>query len=88
MGLQVATATSLGFVSVLLLRSMANVYDVDLGFQAGESFVFRVQLPQEHYRCCGYQQVFNSIAVLVHAHLSGSELRRSCRSNRFAASGQ
>ena len=48
--IQVATATSLGFVSMLLLRSMVNVYGVDLGFEAGQSFVFRVQLPQEHYR--------------------------------------
>ncbi len=57
-GVQVAVATSLGFVSMLLLRSMANVYDVDLGFQPGQSFVFRVQLPQEHYRTTAEQSVF------------------------------
>jgi len=62
-GLQVATATSLGFVSMLLLRSMANVYDVDLGFQAGQSFVFRVELPQEHYRTTADQSLFFESAI-------------------------
>ncbi len=57
-GLQVAAATSLGFVSILLLRSMTNVYHVDLGFEAGQSFVFRVQLPQDHYRMAAEQQAF------------------------------
>ncbi len=49
-GMQVAIAASLGFVSMLLIRSMANVYEVDLGFQPGQSFVFRVQLPPDEYR--------------------------------------
>lgn len=46
---QVIAATSLGFVSVLLLRSMANIFAVDLGFDARESFIVRVVLPEEHY---------------------------------------
>lgn len=61
--LQVTTATSLGFVSLLLLHSLANVYDVDLGFQPGESFLFRVQLPQEHYRSGAEQTAFYESAL-------------------------
>jgi predicted permease len=47
--IEIATATSLGFVSVLLLRSMANIYNVELGFDAGQSFVVRLLLPEEYY---------------------------------------
>lgn len=56
--LQVTTATSLGFVSLLLVRSLVNVYDVDLGFEPGDSFLFRVQLPQEYYRSGAEQTLF------------------------------
>jgi predicted permease len=56
--IQVATATSLGFVSVLLIRSMSNLYGVDLGFEAGQSFAVRLLLPQEHYRTPEEQSAF------------------------------
>lgn len=58
LSIQVATATSLGLVSVLLFRSMANIYGVDLGFQAGQSFVVRLWLPEEHYRTADEKSAF------------------------------
>jgi hypothetical protein len=47
--LQVAAATSLGLVSGLLIRSMTNIVNVDLGFDPGQSFFVRFFLPEEQY---------------------------------------
>jgi putative ABC transport system permease protein len=55
---QVGTATSLGFVSVLLIRSMSNLYGIDLGFQTGHAFVVRLLLPQEHYNTIEEQSAY------------------------------
>lgn len=46
LAIQVAAATSLGVVSALLMHSMLNVIRVDLGFDAGRSFVVPISLPQ------------------------------------------
>jgi putative ABC transport system permease protein len=46
---QVGAATSLGLVAGLLLRSMTNILGVNLGFDARQSFLVAVSLPEEHY---------------------------------------
>ncbi len=55
---QIAAATSLGLVSGLLLRSMANILNVDMGFQAGQSFVVRVFLSEGPYRASDERSTF------------------------------
>lgn len=60
---QMAAATSIGLVSGLLLRSMLNIVAVDLGFEAGESFVVRVLLPVEKYGTAEAQSAFFDAAL-------------------------
>jgi putative ABC transport system permease protein len=55
---QIAAATSLGLVCLLLIRSMVNVISVDVGFDTGQAFMVRVFLPEEAYRTADAQSAF------------------------------
>lgn len=55
---QMAAATSLGLVCALLIRSMVNIVNVDVGFDARESFIVRVFLPDEGYETSQVQSEF------------------------------
>lgn len=67
--LQVAAATSLGLVSGLLLRSMTNIVNVDLGFDPGQSFFVRFVLPEKQYRTSEEQfAYFEKALARVRSH--------------------
>ncbi len=55
---QMAAATSLGLVSALLIRSMVNIINIDLGFDTGQTFIVRVFLPEENYETSDAQSAF------------------------------
>jgi len=55
---QIAAATSLGVVSGMLIRSMVNLVNVDLGFEPAQAFLVRVFLPDDQYGTREEQSVF------------------------------
>jgi predicted permease len=66
MTIQIAAVTSLGLVSGLVIRSVANVMSVDLGFDVGSSFIIRVFLPGDDYRSAEAQsELFNEILARI-----------------------
>jgi hypothetical protein len=63
-GVLIAAATSLGFVSGLLIRSMENVAAIDLGYSASDSLVLRIVLPRERYTGPQQQKDFLDAALV------------------------
>jgi predicted permease len=55
---QMAAATTLGFVCALLIRSMVNIIDVELGFNPGQTFIVRVFFSDEEYQTAADQSAF------------------------------